>query len=92
MILKFGMTHQAMELYKVYINCDPWMTHAFVLGKLLKCHLKGETCSKLANGLEFNDLKKRLTPGVALIRPWGYIHVYYHCSQTSLLVCISGFR
>ena len=61
-------------------------------GKLLKCHLKGKTCSKLANGLEFNDLKKNLTPGVALIRPWGIIHVYYHCSQTSLLVYISGFR
>ena len=60
--------------------------------KLLKCHLKGKTCSKLANGLEFNDLKKNLTPGVALIWPWGYIHVYYHCSQASLLVYISGFR
>ena len=22
------------------------------------CHLKGKTCSKLANGLDFNDLKK----------------------------------
>ena len=26
MILKLGMKHQAMELYKVYINRDPWMT------------------------------------------------------------------
>ena len=26
MILKLGMKHQAMKLYKVYINCDPWMT------------------------------------------------------------------
>ena len=25
-ILKLGMKHQAMELYKVYIKCDPWMT------------------------------------------------------------------
>ena len=25
MILKLGMKHQAMELYKVYINHDPWM-------------------------------------------------------------------
>ena len=25
-LLKLGMKHQAMELYKVYINCDPWMT------------------------------------------------------------------
>ena len=26
MILKLGMKHQAIELYKVYINRDPWMT------------------------------------------------------------------
>ena len=26
MILKLGMKHQAMKLYKVYINHDPWMT------------------------------------------------------------------
>ena len=26
MILKLGVKHQAMELYKVYINRDPWMT------------------------------------------------------------------
>ena len=104
MILKLGMKHQAMELYKVYINCDPWMTltyvtarsvqvaHAFEWGKLLECHSKGQTCSKFANGLKFYDLNKKLTPGFALTRPWGYIHVYYHSSQTGLLVYISGFR
>ena len=44
---------------------------------MLKCHLKGKTCRKLAKGLKFYDLKKKLTPGVALTRPWGYIYVYY---------------
>ena len=29
MILKFGMQHQAMELYKVCINRDPGMTLTF---------------------------------------------------------------
>ena len=29
MILKLGMKHQAMELYKVYINHDPGMTLTF---------------------------------------------------------------
>ena len=33
-------------------------------GKLLKCHLKGKTCSKLANGLNFYVLKNKLSPGV----------------------------
>ena len=43
--------------------------------KLLKCHLKGKTCSKLANGLKFYDLKKKLTPGVARPGP-GVIYMY----------------
>ena len=60
------------------------------MGKLLKCHLNGKTCSKLANGLKFYVFKKKLTPGVALTQPWCYIHVYYHSSQTSLLVYISA--
>ena len=30
MILKLGMKHQAMELYKVYINHDPGMTLIFL--------------------------------------------------------------
>ena len=98
------MKHQAMELYKVCINHHTGMTltfftvrlakvaHAFEWGKLLQYHLKGKTCSKLANGLNLYDLKKRLTPEVVLTLPWGYIHVYYHSSQTSLLVYISGLR
>ena len=48
--------------------------------KLLQCHLKGKTCSKLANGLNLYDLKKKLTPEVALTLTWGYKHVYYHSS------------
>ena len=47
---------------------------------------------KLANELNPYDLKKKLTPEIALTLPWGYIHVYYHSSQTSLLVYISGLR
>ena len=100
--LNLGMKHQAIELYKVCINHDPGMTltfftarlvaHAFELGKLLQCHLKGKTCSKLTNGLNLYDLKKKLTPEVALTLPWGYIHVYHHSSQASLLVYISGLR
>ena len=65
---------------------------AFEWGKLLKCHLKGRTCNKLTNGLNFYGLKKKLTPGFALTLPWGYIHVYYHSSQLSLLLYISGLR
>ena len=87
MILKLGMKHQATELYKAYINHDPWMTltyfserstlvvYAFEWGKLLKSHLKGKTCIKLANGLNFYDLKTKFDPGDALILSWGCIHV-----------------
>ena len=53
MILKLGMKHQAMELYKVYINCDPsmtltyfmarstWVAHAFEWGKIVKMSFEG---------------------------------------------------
>ena len=79
MILKLGMKHQAMELYKVYINRDPWMTLTYFAsewGKLLKCHLKGKTCSKLANGLKFYVFKKKLTSGIALTRCPEVIYMY----------------
>ena len=33
MILKLGMKHQAIELYKVYINHDPGMTLAHVIAR-----------------------------------------------------------
>ena len=33
MILKLGMKHQAMELYKVCINHDPVMTLTFVAAR-----------------------------------------------------------
>ena len=42
-------------------------------GKIVKMSFEGHICSKLANGLKFYDLKKILTPGVALTRAWGYI-------------------
>ena len=34
MILKLGMKHQAMELYKVYISHDPGMTLTFFYSKV----------------------------------------------------------
>ena len=55
MILKLDMKHQAIELYKVYINLDPGMTltffmawstkvaHAFEWEKIGKSHLMAET-------------------------------------------------
>ena len=77
----------------MYINYDPGMTfnyftarstevaHAFEWGNFLKCHLKGKTCSKLANGPNFHDLKKTLAPGVILTMSCGYIHAYYHSNK-----------
>ena len=43
MILKLGMKHQGMDLYKVYINHDPGMTLTYLRqGQLrLPMHLNG---------------------------------------------------
>ena len=44
MILNFGMKHQVMELYKVYINHDPGMTLIFFKQGQLRppMHLNGK--------------------------------------------------
>ena len=44
MILKLGMKHQAIELYKVYINHDPGMTFTFLQQGQLRppMHLNGK--------------------------------------------------
>ena len=63
MILKLGMKHQAMELFKVYINHDPGMTLTFLWqGQLrLPKHLNGENCynvirrAKLAVNLQMTE-------------------------------------
>ena len=58
MILKIGMQHQRLKLYKVYINDDPgfnltyftarsnWVVYTFEWGKLFQSYLMGKTCSK----------------------------------------------
>ena len=93
MILKLGMKHQAMELYKVYINHDPEMTltyfmarstkvpYAFKWDRLLKYDLKGKTCMNW----RFKILKRIWTSGVGLPLPQGiiHIHVYNHNIQRS---------
>ena len=79
---------------KVYINGQGQghMTKMAAMAINTKNLQKSSSLEPEAKGLKFYDLKKKLTPGVALTRSWGYIHVYYHSSQTSLLVYISGFR
>ena len=62
MILKLGMKHQAIELYKVYINHDPWILrqgqHRSPMhlngGNLLKYDLRGKTCRKWADRQNIN--------------------------------------
>ena len=66
MILKLGMKHQAIELYKVCINHDPGMTltfftakstqaaHAFEWGKKLeKCHLIAKNLLGMSKWTEY---------------------------------------
>ena len=43
--------------------------------KLLKCDLKGKTCSKWANGLRIYVPENNWTPGVGLPPVRGNIHV-----------------
>ena len=85
---KLCMKHRGLEYYNVFINYDLWMTltyfmarstwvaHAFEWEKLLKCHLKGKSCRKWANGLKVsNSEKKNWTLGVVCPHP-GAIYMY----------------
>ena len=93
MILKFGMKYQAMELYKVCINHDPGMTFTYFMArstsvayctqKIVKLSLKRKTSRKWAGQNICDSLK--MFPGVHLPMTGGYIHVYDHNIQTSLL-------
>ena len=42
-----------------------WVAHAFEWGKLLKCHLKGKTSRKLANGQNIDYSEKKNGPGAS---------------------------
>ena len=60
------------------------------MGKIVKCHLKGKTCSKLANGLNFYDLKKALTPALGL---YSCIYITILVKQVYLFISqVSGER
>ena len=63
MILKLGMKHQAMELYKICINHDPEMTLTFLRqgqlrppmhlnGKIGKCHLMAKNLLRMSKWTE----------------------------------------
>ena len=92
---KLGVRHRWLKYSNVYINHDPlmtltkfmarstWVAHAFEWGKLLKCHLKGKSCRKWANGLKVGNSEKIWTPGVGLPPSRGNIHVYYKNIQRS---------
>ena len=94
--MKLGVKHPWLQYYNKYIDHDPvmtltkfmarstWVAHAFEWEKLLKCHLKGKTSKKLANGQNIDYSEKRKWPKGFLCPCTG---VKYHNIQTCLLVC-----
>ena len=83
MILKLGMNHQAMELYKVCINHDPemtltyftarptWVANAFDWGKLDG----GKLAGSMQMDRRFMLMKQFYPHRSCLPLPRGYIHV-----------------
>ena len=81
--MKLGMKHRWLKYYNVYINHDPvmtltqfmarstWVANAFEWGKLLKCHLKGKTSRKLANGQNMDYSEKRKWPRASSVPALG---------------------
>ena len=60
MILKLGMTHQGMELYKVCINHDPGMTLTYFTARSTEvpCILMGENCYNSFEGQHLQQIGK----------------------------------
>ena len=104
MILKLGLQHQGLKLYKVYTNDDPGLTLTYFTersnlvaymsewGKVLQSHLMGKTCSKGLNCLNNCVYEKKFTLGgcLPLPLPRGYIHVYDHYFQISSSLKLLG--
>ena len=102
MILKLGMKHQAIKLYKVCKNQDPGMTltyfkarstyvaDAFEWGKLLIYDMRGKICSKWANRQNIYVYEKKMSLGDCLRLPQGYIHVHDHNIQTAFALTPLG--
>ena len=95
------MKHRWLKYSIVYINHVPvmtltkfmarstWVAYAFELGKLLKCHLKGNASRKLANGQNIEDAEKRKWAKGFICPCTG---VKYHNIQTCLLVYAADLR
>ena len=49
MILKLGMQHQRLKLYKVYINDDPQLTFTYFMARsnLIAYTFDGENCNNV---------------------------------------------
>ena len=94
------MKHRWLKYYNVCINHDPvmtltqfmarstWVAHAFEWEKLLKCHLKGKTSRKLANGQNIDYSKKENGPRASSAPTLGlntiiFKHVYWYMQQIS---------
>ena len=52
MILKLGVQHRGLELYKVYVNDDPWLTLIYFTDRsnLVAYAFEWETFRKSFNG------------------------------------------
>ena len=94
MILKLGVWHRGLKLYKVHINDDPGLTLTYLQQGQIESlvRLNGENCYKVINGgqLKVNDfidpiilLLKKMTPRDCLPLLRGCKHVHNHYIQTS---------
>ena len=78
MILKLGMYHLGLKLYKVYINDNPGLNLTYFTARSYWV-----TCT-FERGLNNTVNETDMTPGGCLPLPQDCIHVHNHYFQTSL--------
>ena len=71
-----------------YFTRSTWVDYAFEWVKLLKCHLKGKTCKKVANGQDIDYSEEKMAAGL----PLTFTGVIFHNIQTCLLVYTADLR
>ena len=68
-----------------FLARSTWVAYAFEWGKLLKCHLKGKTSRKLANGqnIDYSEKRKWPTAPALGLNTITFKHVYWYMQQIS---------
>ena len=84
MILKLDIKHQAMKLYKIYINHDPWMTLTFFYSKVNL----GRPCIWMGKNRKMSFNGKKLARNEQMDRRFIFLKIFW--AQRVVCPCLGA--